>query len=150
MTHAIVNQGIDWTAIKSGLLTGLEIASNKASQLKDAAGVLGGRLVTVIKSGMEQAAPYLQNKYIAAGSLFAVSYAFLAVGDLVSRLAMKVLPCATEKQVAIASTLAAGMSLSTWLGGVGAFCYYNALPLHPAAMVATVIASAIFAANCCE
>lgn len=147
MTYSITNQGIDLPAIKSGLLTGLEIASNKASQLKDAVGVLAGRMVSVIKSGMEQAAPYLQNKYIAAGSLAAVSGAFLLVGGLVDHLAVKVLPKGTENQEAIAHVIGTTAGMSVWLGGSIAFCYYNQLPLHPAIMAAAIIAAPLLHAN---
>lgn len=147
MTHAIMNQSIDWTSIKNGLLTGLEVASNKASQLKDMVGSLAGRLVKVIKSGMEQASPYLQNKYVAAGALFGVSCVSLTVAELVGRLVGKILPRSTQRQAAIGNVVATGISMAIWLGSVGAFCYTNALGLHPAVMIASVIAPVIFVAN---
>lgn len=147
MIDAIMNQRVDLSAIKNGVLKGLDYASNQVNHLKDDLGVLSGRVVRVVKSGIAQAGPYLQNKYMAAGALFAVSSVFLAVGDLVYRLAIKVLPTAKQGQEAIVEAIATGMALSVWAGGSVAFCYYSALPLHPAVMAAAIIASPILSAN---
>lgn len=113
---------IDLNVIIDAAVAGYRHASTKATEWY-------GRGVTVLKSGMEFAMPYLQDKRIAVVSLVAVNLILIEIGSLVGLALDRLLPIESERQQSVSSAVKFFAGLSILGAGVYMFAKHTKLPL---------------------
>jgi hypothetical protein len=123
---------IDFNEIKNGAIAAYHTAAARISEWT-------GRMITILKSGVEKARPYLtpqtlQDKRIAAISLIAVTMLLILAAEAVNYVVTRPLPQNTEVQVAFRDLLGESAGLATIAGGVYAFSKYAKLPFTPLAI----------------
>lgn len=118
-----MNSSINFNTIGSGLKNGF----NRAV---DASSVWMGHCVVMIKAGYETALPYLQNKWVAAISLFAVTLLLIELGQLFVRYARKCYPDDAAGKTTYNHVIDITLGMGTICAGVFAFSKYGKLPLN--------------------
>ena len=119
---------INFAGIKDGAIKALEWTGEGIKAGIKISGEWLGRAVTLIKSGWQNALPYLKDVRIAAVSLFAVNLLFIEISDLFSILLNKILPSRSTGQQNFKAVVLPIAGLAVWFGGVGAFCYHAGIP----------------------
>lgn len=114
---------INVNTIKDGVRYGFNAVVDKTS-------VWLGRAVAMIKSGCDTSLPYLQNKWIAAVSVFAVTTLFTGVGLLLAHYAKKCYPDDVKGKQVFDHASDIILGVGTVVGGVFAFSTYGKLPLR--------------------
>jgi hypothetical protein len=140
-----MNQSLDFTSIKNGVLAGIAYAGEVAKQAKVVLVEWYGRAIRIIKIGLDYVQPHLQNQYIAAAAVVIASAVVLSMTEGMCKLTNYITPRATPE--AAKQTLAAFVGFSVWISGMVAFRHYARIPLHPAVFVICTLAGPILAVN---
>lgn len=135
-------QSFDWTTIKKGIVRGGEFVSEGVRHVIARAGSLAGRVITIIKSGVETALPYLQNPWCGGAALFAFSVTNLLLASKVAEILEQAWSVKTEPQAVFKSGVKVLLGFAVWGGGLTAFISYTHLRLPPLAMAVAVAGSA--------
>jgi hypothetical protein len=118
---------IDLNAIKNGLEAAYYQVAAVAKKWI-------GRLVVVIKSGTENALPYLQDKRIAVISLIVTTLLLCEISNVSSRILQRCVPYKKGLQEDILDGVDILVGIAILSIGVAKFAKYTKLPLSPLAI----------------